>query len=162
MFIYIGEKIFPLVTYPVYVILLLNFVDCIKHELDTFEFSREQELVKKTKILLSLQIWLLLKGALCDMVFSTNPSWGKILGRNRDKSLQSFPSCYSQTTSTDGFYSPPPHMKSGLKLVQSIFFLTIHFNLLVPIAHRGLCLKLLHAIKPPPLSASLHCDTWAQ
>ena len=56
MFIYIGEKIFPLVTYPVYVILLLNFVDCIKHELDTFDFTMKQELVKKTKILLSLQI----------------------------------------------------------------------------------------------------------
>jgi len=56
MFIYIGEKIFPLVTYPVYVILLLNFVDCKKHELDTFDFTMEKELVKKTKILLSLQI----------------------------------------------------------------------------------------------------------
>ncbi len=33
--------------------------------------------------------------------------WGRILRRNWDKSLKSFPPCYSQSpTSTNGFYSP--------------------------------------------------------
>ncbi len=73
MFISIGEKIFPLVTYPVYVILLLNFVDCKKHELDTFDFTMEKELVKKTKILLSLQILLLLKGTVVLVGFFDQP-----------------------------------------------------------------------------------------
>jgi hypothetical protein len=45
-------------------------------------------------------------------------SRGRILGRNWDKSLISFPPCYLQSvTSTNGFYSPPPLSNSGLKRV---------------------------------------------
>jgi hypothetical protein len=36
--------------------------------------------------------------------------WGRILGRNWDKSLRSFPPCYS-VTSSNGFYSPHPWAK---------------------------------------------------
>jgi hypothetical protein len=40
---------------------------------------------------------------------------GRILGRNWDKSLKSFPPCYSQLPLLTDFTSP--HSKSGLKLV---------------------------------------------
>ncbi len=41
---------------------------------------------------------------------------GRILGRNWDKSLKSFPPCYSQSPLVTDFIPPPPS-KSGLKLV---------------------------------------------
>ncbi len=44
-------------------------------------------------------------------------SWGRILGRNWEKSLQSFPSCYSQSTLLADFTPPSPWRKSCLKLV---------------------------------------------
>ncbi len=45
----------------------------------------------------------------------------RILGRNWDKSLKSFPSCYSQSPLANRFYSSsPPPQKSGLKLVCSV------------------------------------------
>ncbi len=45
--------------------------------------------------------------------------WGRILGRNWDKSLRSFPPCYSQSPlQMDSTPPPPPPVsKSGLKLV---------------------------------------------
>ncbi len=43
---------------------------------------------------------------------------GQIRGRNWDKSLNSFPACYSQSLLlTDFTPPPPPSSKSGLKLV---------------------------------------------
>jgi hypothetical protein len=39
-------------------------------------------------------------------VYCSFKTWGRILGRNRNKSLKSFPPCYSQSPSTNGFYSP--------------------------------------------------------
>ena len=55
-------------------------------------------------------------------------SRGRILGRKWDKSLKSFPPCYS-VTSTNGFFSlpPPPLSKSGLKLVCNVNI--VHGNL---------------------------------
>ncbi len=52
-------------------------------------------------------------------------SRGRILGRNWDKSLKSFPPCYCTGTSTNGFYPPPPPhppppSKSGLKLICNV------------------------------------------
>ncbi len=47
------------------------------------------------------------------------PTRGQILGRNWDKSLKSFPPCYS-VTSANGFYSASPLRKSGLKLVYNL------------------------------------------
>ncbi len=44
---------------------------------------------------------------------------GRIPGRNWDSSLMSFPPCYSQSPSTNGFYHPPL-IKSGLKLVCNV------------------------------------------
>ncbi len=45
-------------------------------------------------------------------------SWVRILGRKWDKSLQSFPPCYSQSPLLMDFTPPaPPLSKSGLKLV---------------------------------------------
>ncbi len=45
--------------------------------------------------------------------------WGRIHGRNCDKSLKSFPPCYSQSPLLTDFtpLPPPPPGKSGLKLV---------------------------------------------
>jgi hypothetical protein len=42
---------------------------------------------------------------------------GHILGRNWDKSLKSFPPCYSQSPLLTAFTSHPPLRKSRLKLV---------------------------------------------
>jgi hypothetical protein len=45
-------------------------------------------------------------------------SRGRILGRNRDKNLKSFPPCYSQSPLLTDFTPPPPSLsKSALKLV---------------------------------------------
>ncbi len=49
---------------------------------------------------------------------SLGGSWGRILGRNWDKSLRCFASCYSQPPLLMDFTPPPPPpSKSGLKLV---------------------------------------------
>ncbi len=45
---------------------------------------------------------------------------GRILGRNWDKSLKSFPPCYSQSPLLTDFTPHPPLSKSGLKLVCNI------------------------------------------
>ncbi len=44
-------------------------------------------------------------------------SWGRILGRNWDRSLESFPPCYSQSPLITDFTPSPSPSKSGLKLV---------------------------------------------
>jgi hypothetical protein len=48
------------------------------------------------------------------------PSRGRILGRNWDKSLKSFPSCYSQLQLLTVTAPHPPSSKSGLKLVCNV------------------------------------------
>jgi hypothetical protein len=45
---------------------------------------------------------------------------GRILRRNLDKSLKSFPPCYSQSPLLTDIPPPPPLSKSGLKLVHNV------------------------------------------
>jgi hypothetical protein len=45
---------------------------------------------------------------------------GRILGRNWDKSLKSFPPCYSKSPLMMDFTPPPPLRKNGLKLVCNV------------------------------------------
>ncbi len=52
-----------------------------------------------------------------------NLTWGRILGRNWDKSLKRFPSCYSPSSLLTDFPPPPPptpFSQSGLKLVCNV------------------------------------------
>ncbi len=52
---------------------------------------------------------------------------GRILGRNGDKSLKSFPPCYSLSSLLTDFTPPSPWSKIGLKLVCKVNF--VHENL---------------------------------
>ncbi len=47
-------------------------------------------------------------------------SRGRIPGRNWDKSLKNFPSCYSQSTLLTDFTVHPPQSKSDLKLICNV------------------------------------------
>ncbi len=67
-----------------------------------------------------------------------NFAWGRILGRNWDKSLQSFPPCCSQSPLITGFTSSPPLNESGLKLIWNVNIVYGTSQRTLKIMHRNL------------------------